>query len=189
MLEKSQLLLSYFRKERESDSLSPAKPALSPSPVPSTRGPQRGAGAHFPVAVAAAAAARAVGCPHQLPLPLSSLLALGAEPASPSHLPSARWATWAWLPSQDPEVGTGGPWKLEQRGWGCAGGHPQHPLFFSGCNGPAPSDSTPRWDPCQWQSRLSGSASLASPHHALSHHPVTEALLTAASHLGEKTAS
>lgn len=31
------------------------------------------------------------------------------------------------------------------------GGHPQLPLFFSVSNGATPSDSTTRWDPCQWQ--------------------------------------
>lgn len=59
---------------------------------------------------------------------------------------------------------------------------PRRPLFSSGSNGPVPSDGVTRWDPASG----SPSSLVAPPHHALSHHPVTEALLTAASHLGEK---
>lgn len=156
-----------------------------------SRKPRKEGGAAFPAAPVAAACA--LGCPHQLPLPISSLLGLCSELGEPGHLPAARGDAWALLLSQEPEVGTkrlrsrtggsrtiwttglgpAGPW-LPRKSW-C-------PSLSSGSNGLTPSNSNTRGSPASDSPSSPGGP----PHHALSHHPVTEALLTATSQLVRK---
>lgn len=101
--------------------------------------------------------------------------------------------------TQEWELGTEELWKLGwpgQPGNSLSPGAPQGPQLpllapLGLLLGPTPLDSSTvphahAWqEPCK-QPQLSWRPGLAPAHHALSHHPVTEALLTAASHLGER---
>lgn len=66
------------------------------------------------------------------PAPSPTQLSAGAwrRTSEPQSAPICQMGRRAWLPSQEPEVGTEGPWKLEQRGWDCVvlGGAPTAPL-------------------------------------------------------------
>lgn len=87
------------------------------------------------------------------------------------------------------EAGPAGPTWEQPEPWGAAGLSAAPPRSSGSSPTPLDSSTVPHahaWqEPCE-QPQLSGRPGLAPAHHALSHHPVTEALLTAASHLGER---
>lgn len=154
--------------------------------------PRPQVGSRKPGEEAPAAAARALGCPHQFPLPLGDLLALRSEAGEPQSLSAARGDAWALLPSLEPQVGTRTlgtqEWREQDRTecWVVPSGPLAAqvltvPLFCPGPTSPAPRTG-PRGELCDASPSSPGGPS--SPR--LSHQPVPEGLLTAASHLVRK---
>ena len=152
-------------------SLSPTKARSVPRLHPQHRGPQGAAGAPREEAGAdfpAAAAANSLGCPPQPPLQ-----ALGPNPGEPRSPPS-RHRGCPGLASKAAPRGRGS----ESRGGGAVLRGPRQALGCPPCSPLVLTAST------AWVGPLR--VCPAPPLRAWSHHPVTEALLTAAPHLGER---